>query len=250
MTTVTDEELMAYVDGELDAARFESLRQEIAASVDLTRRVADQQALRNRLRQAFDPTLDEAVPARLTDVTSRDSAIQFASAARRRPARSAWLGGLALAAGIVLGVAIAPMLLELTREPQQIVASGARLAAGGALADNLSQRLASDQSAADSIRLGVSFLARSGEYCRTFVARRGDAAMAGMACRQGAVWRIDALQSVTIVPGASDGYRQAATALPPLVLQAVEAAMAGDPLDAAREAQARDHDWRPPAATR
>ena len=37
--TVTDEELMAYVDGELDAASCESLRQEIAASADLSRRV-------------------------------------------------------------------------------------------------------------------------------------------------------------------------------------------------------------------
>ena len=46
--TVTDEELMAYVDGELDAASCESLRQAIGASADLSRRVADQQALRDR----------------------------------------------------------------------------------------------------------------------------------------------------------------------------------------------------------
>ena len=51
--TVTDEELMAYVDGELDAARLESLRLEIAASADLSRRVAEQRALRNRLLPAL-----------------------------------------------------------------------------------------------------------------------------------------------------------------------------------------------------
>ena len=83
--TVTDEELMAYVDGELDATRCESLRQEIAASADLSRRVAEQQALRDRLRHAFDRTLNEPVPARLTDLVSRARVVDFASAARPRP---------------------------------------------------------------------------------------------------------------------------------------------------------------------
>ena len=58
---------MAYVDGELDTARRESLRLEIAASADLSRRVAEQLELRARLRRAFDPALDEPVPARLTE---------------------------------------------------------------------------------------------------------------------------------------------------------------------------------------
>jgi hypothetical protein len=248
--TVTDEELMAYVDGELDEARCESLRQEITASAELTRRVAEQQALRDRLRHAFDRTLNEPVPAQLTNLTSRDGVIDFASAARRRPSRSAWLSGLALAAGVVLGVALAPALLNLARERPDILANGANIVAGGALADALSRRLASEQSATDPIRLGVSFLAKNGEYCRTFTSHRGDGAVAGLACRNGAAWRIDALQAVPVVAGDSEGYRQAATSLPPLLLQAAEASMAGDPLDARGEAAARDHHWRSPAAPR
>ena len=248
--TVTDEELMAYVDGELNAARSESLRLEIAASVELARRVAEQQVLRDRLRHAIDPTLNEAVPARLADLASRNRVTVRALAARRRPSRNAWFGGLAVAAGIVLGVALGPALLNLAREEPDITASGAESAAGGALADALSQRLASDQSVSDSIRLGVSFPAKSGEYCRTFVSRRGDAALAGMACRQGATWQIDALQSVPIVAGDFKGYRQAATSLPPLVLQAAEASMAGDPLDAVGEATVRDQHWMSPATRR
>lgn len=248
--TVTDEELMAYVDGELDAGRREALRQEIAASTDLAQRVAEQQALRDRLNHAFDPTLDEPVPSRLTNLASRARVVDFGSAVPRRSSRIAWLSGLALAAGIVLGVALGPVLLQLARERPEIVASGAEVAAGGALADALSQRLASEQAASDPIRLGVSFLAKNGEYCRTFISRRGDATLAGMACRHGAEWRVDALQSVTIVPGDADGYRQAATSLPPLVLQAAEAAMTGDPLDAVGEADARDHHWTSAATAR
>jgi len=248
--TVTDEELMAYLDGELDTARSESLRHEIAASAELARRVADQQALRDRLRHAFDRTLNEPVPSRLTDLTSRDLVIDFAAATRRRTSRTAWLSGLAVAAGIVLGIAIGPMLLELAKEQPEIVASGAEVAAGGALADALSRQLASEQSASDPIRLGVSFLAKNGEYCRTFISHRGGGSMAGLACRHGAAWRIDALQSVTSAEGDSDGYRQAATSLPPLVLDAAEVWMAGDALDAQGEAEAREHNWTLPEATR
>jgi hypothetical protein len=248
--TVTDEELMAYVDGELDAARRELLRQEIAASTDLAQRVAEQQALRDRLRHAFDRTLNEPVPSRLTNLPSRARVVGFRSAVRHRPSRIAWLSGLALAAAIVLGIALGPMLPNLVRERPNIVSFGADVAAGGALADALSRRLASEQSSSDSIRLGVSFLAKSGEYCRTFISRRGDGALAGMACRQGAEWRIDALQSVAIVPGDSNGYRQAATSLPSMILQAAEVAMTGDPLDAHGEKEARDHHWRSPDATR
>ena len=80
--------------------------------------------------------------------------------------------------------------------------------------------------------------------------QHGDAALAGMACRHGAEWRIGALQSVPVSPADSAGYRQAATSLPPLVLQAVEASMVGDALDARGEAAARDHQWRSPEASR
>ena len=248
--TVTDEELMAYVDGELDAARFEALRQEIAASADLSRRVAEQEALRDRLSRAFDPVLDEPVPSRLADLASHARVGDFRRAARQRPLRNVWLSGLALAAGIVLGIALGPALLQLASERPDIVASGTDLAADGALADALSRRLASEQSVSDPIRLGVSFLAKTGEYCRTFISRRGDGALAGMACREGTAWRIDALQFVSVVPGDASGYRQAATSLPPLILRAAEDSMAGDPLDAVGEARARDQDWRTPVVTR
>jgi anti-sigma factor RsiW len=242
--TMTDEELMAYVDGELDEARCESVRQAIAASDELTRKVAEQRALRSRLRQAFDRTLDEPVPLRLINQTAHDRVANFAPPARRQPPQRSWLSVLALAAGVVLGIALGPALLELTREEPDLVASVAGVRASGALADALSRRLASQQTDSAPIRLGVSFLAKSGEYCRTFVSRHGSEAVAGMACRQGSTWRIDALQSISLAPGDPAGYRQAATPLPPMILEAAEAVMVGDALDARREVEARDHGWR------
>lgn len=243
---VTDEELMAYVDGELDTVRCESLRQAIAASADLSRRVAAQRTLRDRLARAYDPVLDEPVPSRLADLAARVRMDDFDTTGRHRWSRDARRNGLALAAGIALGVALGPALLRLAGEPPDIVASGADITADGALADALSRRLASQQSASDPVRLGMSFRSISGEYCRTFISRRGDATLAGMACRRDSAWRIDTLQSVPFVPGNPNGYRQAAAQWPPLVLRAAEDSMAGDPLDAAGEAAARDGGWTSP----
>lgn len=53
------------------------------------------------------------------------------------------------------------------------------------------------------------------------------------------------MQSLAAVEAAPAGaMRQAASALPPAVLQAIDARIAGDPLDAARKRQARDRGWR------
>ena len=248
--TVTDEELMAYVDGELDASRSDAVRREMTADAELAQRVAQQQALRDRLRRAFDRTLEEPVPARLTELINDDRVIQFATAQPKRPARSAWLGGLALAAGVVLGVALGPALMNLPWAQPEIVTDGSRLTARGALADTLSERLSSEQAATDAIRLGASFVARNGEYCRTFVSRRDGRGIAGLACREGASWRILATQVVTGASEGSEDYREAATAMPPAVLAAGDALMAGEALDARGEAEARDRQWTARAATR
>ena len=241
--TVTDEELMAYVDGELDTSRRETLRQAIADSADLSRRVAEQQALHDRLHRAFDPVLKEPLPSQLVELAARARVSDSGRAARRRWSRSPWQTGWALAAGIALGIVVGPTVLQLASEPADVVARGVGLTADGALADALSRRLASEQSASDSILLGISFRSKTGEYCRTFISRRGDGTLAGLACRQDPGWRIEALQAVPALSGNLDGYRQAAAPWPSLVLRAAEESMVGDPLDATGEATARDRGW-------
>lgn len=64
---VTDELLMAHVDGELDAEARVAVEAAIAADPELQRRVARQQALRDKLRASFDSVLAEPVPERLIE---------------------------------------------------------------------------------------------------------------------------------------------------------------------------------------
>jgi len=91
---------------------------------------------------------------------------------------------------------------------------------------------------AGAVRVGVSFAARDGGYCRSFVMGTS----AGLACREGGQWRIPVMAETGAE--AQGAYRQAGTELPPAVLDAIDARIAGKPLDAAGEEAARAQGWK------
>jgi hypothetical protein len=246
--SVSDEELMAYVDGELDAGRRVAVEREIAANSGLAVRVAAQQALRERLHRALDSTLNEPVPKRLSEAVRGSSVVDFRGASSRKRQRQLVMTyWLAAAASLVLGVLIGPWIPRLSGEQPDIVTRGSSLVADGTLAEALSQRLASEQSPSERVRLVMSFVSDSGEYCRTFVANRQEDSTTGIACLKSDAWRIRALDTAAAAAGEHGIYRQAATPLSPLILQAIESSMVGQPLDADGEAAARNKGWRRPA---
>ncbi len=60
--SIPDETLMAYADGELDAAQRAEVEAAIAANPRLAERVEQHRALRRKLNAAFDPVLQDTVP--------------------------------------------------------------------------------------------------------------------------------------------------------------------------------------------
>lgn len=66
-----EDDLHAYVDGQLDEARREAVAAWLAEHPVEAERVADWQAQKAALRAAFAPVLDEAVPARLAQAATR-----------------------------------------------------------------------------------------------------------------------------------------------------------------------------------
>lgn len=241
---ISDDELMAYVDGELDPGRAAALKVMIAERADIARRVADQQALREKLRRSFDTVLGEPVPPRLTTARRRGSIFDLTSAARARLGRTTWSTGFGLAAGIVLGVLLGPALMKLSKEDSSDGERRAGVVLGSALEDVLSNRLASEQSASDAIRIGVSYLSKQREYCRTFTSNDGARTTVGLACRRDGGWQVDALQAAPRIGENSSDFRRAATSISPLVLDVVNSSMAGEALDSRAERLARDHHWQ------
>ncbi len=253
--TISDETLMAYADGELDAAARAAVESAMQNDPQIAKRVAQHRALRFKVQAAYSAELSEAVPERLL-MAARGNAsrqggnvvnLQEARAAMERsapragPRRPSWQSAGALAASLVVGVAVGFFMWGRSQSPL-VLGPGGALVARGPLAQALSNQLASEQSPSSAVRVEVSFLAKSGEYCRTFLLS-GEASPSGLACRHGDEWQVQTLAGGPAAAGDSE-YRTAGSGLPASILKSVEGQIAGEPLDQAGEETARARGWK------
>ena len=246
--TFDDETLGAYVDGELDQTTVAEI--EAAATTDavLAARIDKARRLKALLGGAFASVTAEPTSERFMRVVAGEPSstsaeiIRFqgkpqikAKATKPKPAKPAsqqagsgaglWTMAACLAAGVILGV-IAPWktTTETTLSPNRAVTVALNRQASGP--------------SAGPVRIGLSFKAKDGAYCRTFQA----GATAGLACREGQAWAVRAAAPAAVV--ADTAYRTASSETPPAVLDAVDAMIQGAPLDAQAEAKARKAGWK------
>jgi hypothetical protein len=251
---IPDELLAAYVDGELAGAERARVEHAIAQDAQLAQRVAQQRALRDRLRGAYDHVLREAVPQRVLQAAKLgapsgpaqviDLARVRAKRARRgNGARQLHMRRYAIAASLVVGLMAGALIQRLSTPGALTEVRDGSLLARGALARALNEQLASNPSSNAAVRVGLTFRARSGSYCRTF-ALSGSRSLAGLACREQEQWQVLNLIGAQ-APGAGNGQnlRMAGSSLPPALLQAVNDRISGEPLNAAAEAKARSNGW-------
>lgn len=242
---IADETLMAFADGELDDAAAAAVAAAVRDDPAIAARVAEHRTLRARLQAAYADELAEPVPERLLAAAGQPFAeaipkvaqITRARASRLRPR---WRPALSIAASLLIGVAVG---FFAWRQSDSIIRQDSRgaLIAGGTLARALSGEFAGQRGG--SVEIGLSFLSKSGTYCRTFSIRE-TAAASGLACRHDAGWQIDVLAPSAHVAGADSQYRTASSSLSPPVLQAVESQIVGAPLDHDGEIVARRRDWQ------
>ena len=238
----SDEMLMAYADGELDLVARAEIEAAMAKDPAVARAVERHRALAGKVRAAYDGVLEEPVPDELATLTAdpEDPRVVELAALRseRRIAVGRWQmpAWIAIAASLLLGLFVGLLLFRDSSTPYQETARG--LIASGELEEGLATELASAPGDSN-IHIGVSFRDRDGDYCRSFTYEHG-APLAGLACHHGEDWKIRVL---TEAPSAS-GELRAAASMPLAVLQAVDASIAGEPLDAAAEEKAREAGWR------
>lgn len=146
----------------------------------------------------------------------------------RRP----WPRWTGLAAALVVGVLGGSVWMTAGDDGGFVATDGnGSLVARGELAGALTQQLASDARPNARVRIGVSFAARGGGYCRSFKA----GAVTGLACRAGDRWRIPVLRDAPAASGAT---------VPAAVLEVIDERIEGMTLDAAAERAARDRGWK------
>lgn len=234
----SQETLMAYADGELDAQTRQAIEAEMAVDPQLAQEIERHRALRADVDQAFAGVLTEHVPDRLLRAATKT--VTTTTGAPRR--QWAWPRWASIAASLVIGVFAGRAMLPQPTSESGLIATGidGRVIASGALAQALSEQLSSEDGA--GIDIGLTFRARSGEYCRTFGARAANPVV-GFACRDAEVWRVDMLSTAPHAESAGD-YRMASTQLPPPIVQAIADRMQGEALDADEETLARQRRWR------
>lgn len=229
---MTEEQIIAYVDGELwpiEALRFERAMEAdpaIAAAVSRHRR------LRAMIESHFAPAAGEPVPARLAKLVDGD-VVAFPQRQHR------WFGEsgryAALAATLVAGLVLGQLLPHRGAAP--LGERGGAVVAQGVLARALDTQLGSEPQAT-AYHIGVSFRSADNRYCRTF----SGAAGAGLGCHDRSGWRIERfVAGRSSEPGGT--YRQAASPSAE-ILAAAQEMMAGAPLDAEQERGAQAQGWR------
>jgi hypothetical protein len=250
--SVSDETLMAYADGEVDEATRAIIEAAMRENPEVRRRIAEHRALREAMQGAFSAVLDEPVPQRLIDAARGQTAapaggrvVDLASARRaaagRAPGRLRSWQPAAMAASVLVGVALGYVGWH-SAKPLVTTSSSGELLAGAGLAEALSNQLSEDRSPGLAAITGLSFRAKTGDYCRTF-SLSGSHASSGLACHEGVGWTIKVLAQSPTAASNSSNFRRAASADPPAVRAAVEESIDGEPLDRAGEIAARQGNW-------
>jgi anti-sigma factor RsiW len=225
--------IAAYVDGELDLVSAKRMEKAIADDAGLAKAVEAERALRTRLSAHFNPVAEEPVPDRLAgllsgNVSNLDEQRLKKTARWYRPSVMQWG---AMAASLVVGLMIGGTAHN--RDAGYVRDDGGALVASGKLADALQTQLASTQGTNPEVRIGTSFAAKDGGYCRTFES----ASLNGIACRAGKDWQL----KQTLSGNGTSAYRQASAGA---LAEAAAAIMAGDAMDAAAEKAAAEKGWR------
>jgi len=245
--TFSDETLMAFADDELDSATRAAVEEAMLEDPDIERRVAQHRAMREKVGLAYAAELDEAPPERLLAAARRIPlpVRDTAGPVRKAAERFRWQSMMSMAASLLIGVGLGYFV---QRHSSAILVenAGGGLVASGVLAKALSNQLGSERTLSAPVQIGLSFMAKSGDYCRTFT-MTAVASPAGVACRRAEGWRIQVLAQSSGVAGGDESaatYRTAGSALVPVILDAVQQQIAGEPLDQNAEIAARRQGWR------
>jgi hypothetical protein len=228
MTKVPPEQLMAYVDGELDAAEHAAVAHAVAADPELQKLVRVFQATGEPLRPLYDDIAQEPVPDWLLKTVDRQvDALRSEPMAAGSPARHGLLAAMVpwnwRAAGVIAALVVAAgagfLLRDLASDrpaegglAELFAIDGATVLARGPLAAALDSgpsgtAVPLGRSAADgALTPTFSFVTTSAQVCRQYVLAVPSGGFDGIACRSpgGDGWRI-AVHAPTQLSAASNG---------------------------------------------
>ena len=211
MSRFTDEEMMAFADGEVDGPRAGEIAAAAAVDSAVAMRIKAFKDSRRVLCEAFASRANERVPQKLLDVLADPKAQSNVVPFKRRVRPAAWLPLAAVASVGALALGIA---LRQGPEP----AGSSSIDGPVAIADQnlLTTALETHESGVPLAKdetevMPLSTVRTDNAWCREFESRIAGGKTRGMACRNAAgEWQIRALEPTTAAPAhGAGGYETA-----------------------------------------
>lgn len=256
---IPDETLMAYADGELDPAERTAVEAYVNMDAAAAARLAAFSRSGRTLGRLYDQPMHEPVPTRLlmtvveSGRTPRSLAGQFAGLF----ALPAWLPAPAAFAGVLLtvcalgwsaavlrGDAVGPQLQADAHLQGLFAGTGLREALETA-PSGVPPTLAATTDAG-SVTPVLSFVSKSGNYCRQYAITDGTGArFSGVSCRAAnGDWRIEAYMPAPATPNTSGKTAPAAGADVRVVEHLIDGMITGDAFVGEQEAKLIANRWR------
>jgi len=238
--TIDEATVIAWIDGELDAGRAAEVGAAVAADPALSGLAEAHRLMKARFAAAFDPIAEapvvvpRAAPAPVIPIAQARAAREARRKATDKTAAKPrnWFVPGAIAASIFAAFLFIQPIAMPGESGGGINDKATALALSAPIAKALDRQLSGKVGA---VRVALSFRSKSGQYCRSFTATH----LAGIACREADGWQ---LRYAGEADNAGGDYRQAGDDA--VQSEVVAAMIAGEPLDAAQEAMARDGGWK------
>jgi hypothetical protein len=237
MTRIDDQTLMAFADGELDAAEAAVVRDGLDHDAELRERLEKLREVDGLLRAAVTPG---------TEMPDRFARLLKPSAQIVPLRRRTWIpAGAAIAAALamwVLGSALLPGATPWLKNGGDGVAIAGSLAVAAANTPSGELVTAGDL----RVRPVVSFVANDGRPCRELHVRHADMAARVIACRNSAsgTWLVEALANVPATDFAAD-YKTAGVTKNPVIDAALTRLGVKTTMGAVDETEAIARNWAP-----
>lgn len=260
MTKFSDESLMLYADGLLDAPERERLQQALMQDERLRDRLKAFHSTGKDLAALFELHAASPLPPRLREIVDgiaqATGPVPVTALGKRAQGpvwRDSWRSEAALAASLAMlaGIGLGWLLhVGLGGNSEVAVqdmvrADGGSLIAGAALRSALESQPsgAKPAGAQGGVSVKMTFQNAAGDYCRQYgIVAQQSLQYAGIACRTDGVWRVGFQAQVPPAPSAAN-HTVPASGGSDIMDAAVGAVIAGDPLSGADEAALLNRRW-------
>ncbi len=200
----TDEQLSAYIDGELDAKLARLLKKDLARNKKLNERLANLKTANKAAQDLLSPIIDEDIPKHITDMLkpannntkNKDNVISL-SGKTKNIFNSKWSVPIAAMLAMTFGILFGREIGVKEQENETIMAYlGGEITPKNPLFNILEKSVSARPVALNEgfvIEPVLSFKSAEGYYCREFYAHNQVSAKRGLACKQNNGWNIIAL---------------------------------------------------------